>query len=310
MIHYLSTKKREDLREYFNRIPAPQRTSHKGQNGKLLVIGGSELFHAAAIWAAEIASHMVDMVHFSSTTGNNEIMLGLKSIFRNGIVVPRPEIESYIKEDDVVLIGPGMVRSDVSIADGTYAHDTQLEMILQESDEGVLTARLTHYLLRMHGSSKWVIDAGALQMMKLSWLSLLKTPPILTPHQGEFARLFGIEVEQMETEKKAEVACATAAKHGCIILLKAVDDIITDGVDCWVVRGGNAGLAKGGTGDILAGLTSSLYTKTDGITAALVASFLLKSASDDLYNEVGYWYNNNQVIARIPAVLSWYMRHR
>ncbi|MBU1472399.1 hypothetical protein KKB64_01240, partial [Patescibacteria group bacterium] len=89
-------------------IPPPD--SHKGQNGRLMIIGGSHLFHAASIWALEVSSRIVDLVHYSSTPENNTIVMEVKKQFRDGIVIPREQIEEYIKEDDCVLIGPGMVR--------------------------------------------------------------------------------------------------------------------------------------------------------------------------------------------------------
>src|SRR4030042_3221729 len=84
--------------------------SHKGQNGKILIIGGSSLFHSASIWAAEIASYFVDIVHYSSTVENNEVFLALKKKFRNGIVVSQKDLLHYIQEDDAILVGPGMIR--------------------------------------------------------------------------------------------------------------------------------------------------------------------------------------------------------
>src|SRR5580658_7753059 len=95
-------------------LPAPD--SHKGQNGKLLVIGGSNLFHAASLWALEISSKLVDMVFFASVPQNNEIVLALKKEFRNGIVIPRDELDSYVVEADCILLGPGMARSDKQLS--------------------------------------------------------------------------------------------------------------------------------------------------------------------------------------------------
>ena len=88
--------------------------SHKGQNGRVLIIGGSSLFHSSSIWAAEIASYFVDIVHYSSTKENNEIFLSLKKKFRNGIVVEQKDLDEYVKEDDAILVGPGMLRKNIS----------------------------------------------------------------------------------------------------------------------------------------------------------------------------------------------------
>src|SRR3989338_2570751 len=90
----------------------PSSASHKGQNGKLLLIGGSHLFHAASLWALTVASRIVDMVFYSSVPENNEIVRRAKKEFRNGIVVPRSKVENYIKEADCVLIGPGLPRPE------------------------------------------------------------------------------------------------------------------------------------------------------------------------------------------------------
>ncbi|NTU74163.1 hypothetical protein HGB07_08560, partial [Candidatus Roizmanbacteria bacterium] len=96
----------DEARRLASRLYIPGPSTHKGQNGKILIVGGSQLFHAAILWSAETASHFVDMVHFASTEENNEIFLSLKKIFRNGIIVPRTNIDLYAKEDDVILIGP------------------------------------------------------------------------------------------------------------------------------------------------------------------------------------------------------------
>ena len=122
-------------------LPPP--TSHKGQNGRLLVIGGSRLFHAASLWALTVASRIVDLVHYSSVPENNELVTRAKAEFRNGIVVRREDLDSYIEEDDAVLIGPGMLREEE-------------------------TKKITDTLLSKYPHKQWVIDAGALQMLEVS----------------------------------------------------------------------------------------------------------------------------------------------
>lgn len=56
----------------------PPADSHKGQNGKLLVIGGSKLFHSSVFWSADVASRIVDLVHFSSPANENNILVRKK----------------------------------------------------------------------------------------------------------------------------------------------------------------------------------------------------------------------------------------
>ncbi len=239
----------------------PPKGSHKGQNGRLLVIGGSHLFHAASLWALTVASRIVDLVHYSSVPENNEIV---KDEFRNGIVVPRDEVESYIDEDDAILIGPGMTRDEE-------------------------TKTLTDRLLANHPNKQWIIDAGALQMMDVS---LIPPKAILTPHHGEYAQLFG---DQDVT--------AVAKEHHCIVLLKGAKDIVSDGQEKRVIEGGNVGMTKGGTGDVLAGLIAALVCKNDPFLATIAGSFINKRAGDALYARVGPYFNATDLGNEIPGVM-------
>lgn len=277
-LHTIKTGESYAINSFVAKLWIPDTDSHKGQNGKLLVIGGSDLFHAASLWSAEVASHFVDMVHYGSTEENNELFLALKKIFRNGIVVPRDKIDTYIDEDDVVLLGPGLERTDG-------------------------TREITKEVLQRHPTKKFVIDAGSLQMMDPEWLKNLGVRAVITPHQKEFEHLFNQSIEQLSVEEKAAIVRKMANEYRCIIVMKAVVDIISDGEVIYVVEGGNAGLTKGGTGDILAGLIASLYSKNDSMTSCIIGSFVLKSSSEKLSTIKGTWYNNDDLIDQIPKTL-------
>jgi len=294
------------VKDHIARLVVSSADSHKGQNGKVLVVGGSTLFHASVIWSARVASHFVDMVHFSSTRENNEIMTRMKELFNNGIVVSQHDIAEYLQEDDAVLLGPGMMRDEQYFGSGSQLSSNEKESlkdILEEKNEGILTARLTHHLLQAYPAKQFVLDAGALQMMKLEWIRAMTRKPILTPHQGEFERLFGVQISSMDEEEKIRQVQLIAQKHNCIILLKAIIDIISDGEKTYVVYGGNAGLTKGGTGDILAGLITSFAAVSDPLTACIASSYTLKRTSDHLSKSMGYWYNNDDIIATLPQTL-------
>jgi NAD(P)H-hydrate epimerase len=285
--------------EYLKQLYRPSADSHKGQNGKLLIIGGSSLFHSASIWAAEISSYFNDMVHYSSIEENNQIVQNLKGLFRNGIVVTQKDIPSYVEEDDAVLIGPGMVRA----SEKPEPIKGKWNEILAIENEGIRTRNMVHFLLQQYPEKRFVVDAGALQMMDVSWLKLLKVPAIVTPHQIEFENAFGIEVQTKTVDEKKEIVKQKAADYNCVIMLKAVVDIVSDGDKCVVIEGGNAGLTKGGTGDVLAGTTASFYTKNDPMVAAISASVLLKTTADELAKERESWYNVANLIDKMPVVL-------
>jgi len=279
----IKTSDTRSVKSIFNQLKLPQPNSHKGQNGRVLIIGGSSLFHSASLWAAEVASHFCDMVHYSSTEENQEIFLSLKKKFHNGIIVPQEKLMDYVKEDDVILVGSGMMR---------------------EGAEAKYTFDLTKSLIKNFPEKKFVFDAGALQVMEPDWLLKLKTSAIITPHQKEFEKLFNVSIHQISVEEKIKLVQAMAKKYKIIILLKAIIDIISDGNEVYLVEGGNAGLTKGGTGDILAGLTTTLSSNNSALTSAVTASLLLKKTGEKLFRSKGYWYNVDNIIEMIPEVLA------
>jgi len=279
----IKTSDTRSVKSIFNQLKLPQPNSHKGQNGRVLIIGGSSLFHSASLWAAEVASHFCDMVHYSSTEENQEIFLSLKKKFHNGIIVPQEKLMDYVKEDDVILVGSGMMR---------------------EGAEAKYTFDLTKSLIKNFPEKQFVFDAGALQVMEPDWLLKLKTSAIITPHQKEFEKLFNVSIHQISVEEKIKLVQAMAKKYKIIILLKAIIDIISDGNEVYLVEGGNAGLTKGGTGDILAGLTTTLSSNNSALTSAVTASLLLKKTGEKLFRSKGYWYNVDNIIEMIPEVLN------
>lgn len=265
----------EDVRK----LNLPASGSHKGQNGRLLIIGGSTLFHAASLWALEVASRIVDLVHYASTPDNNEIAKEIKKQFRDGIVISRDQIDAYIEEDNCVLIGPGMTRDEE-------------------------TRKLTDTLLSSHPGKQWVIDAGALQMMDMA---VLPKGAVLTPHRGEFqslcqrAKLSALVDPQISDEEKVTLFCKA---YGCTLLLKGQRDILgsSDGT-LSTIEGGNEGMTKGGTGDVLAGLIAALACMNTPFLAASAGSFINKKAGDALYGRVGPFYNASDLARQIPLTM-------
>jgi len=249
-----------------------------------------------------MASHIVDMVHVASTKENNEIIRAIKIAWQSGMVVPQKDIPLYAQEDDVILIGNGMMRWDKEKPPTGTIGEKTWDSILRTRDEGVFTYETVRYLMTHFPEKKFVFDAGALQMMEKEWLTALHVRPVLTPHQKEFMTLFGIDVRMMDLDEKVRVVVEMARQYNCIILLKAIDDIATDGIKTIVVRGGNAGLTKGGTGDVLAGLVAALSVHSDALVATAMASYLLKRTADRLFEMKGYWYSVRDIITTLPEL--------
>lgn len=298
----LHTSAPAPFQEVARSIKLPHETSHKGENGRLLIVGGSHSFHAASLWAAEIASQIVDIVHYASTDENNQILLSLRKKFRNGIVVSQKDIPAYIHEDNAILIGPGMERGTLDENEQSQ-QITSYTQLLSFQREELYTYHFIRYVLAHYPEERYVFDAAALQMLKAEWLQNLKHKPVLTPHQKEFEKLFGVSIEYLPLEEKIRHTIEYARMHNCVILLKAITDVITDGSVTYTVTGGNQGLTKGGTGDVLAGLTGSFYTKNDPLLSAVCSSYVLKKTADTLYTTHGYWYNVEKIIETVPFVL-------
>jgi len=275
-------KKVDPIKQAFTTLKLPAPDSHKGQNGKLLIIGGSKLFHAASKWSLDVASKIVDMVFYSSVPSNNRLVAKFlnnqfdgtleeqaKNNFWQGIVVSRKKLKPYLEEADCILIGPGMERSHY-------------------------TARLSNRLLKQYPDKKWVIDAGALQMIKPT---LLNANCIITPHQQEMALLNDKNPNFNPDNYTAQATC----------LLKGQSDLIFSHGQKIEIKGGNAGMTKGGTGDVLAGLVAALYCQNDAQTSAIAASQVNKLAGDKLYKTVGPYFNASDLVAMIPEIL-WQQR--
>lgn len=253
----------------------PVSDSHKGENGKVMIIAGSVLFHAASLWPLTVSSRIVDMVFYSSVSLNNEIVQNDKNSFRNGIVVSRQKIENYIKEADCILIGPGLPREDG----------------IEQGDDD--TKELTERLLQKYPEKKWVIDGGSLQVISPG---VLPKTAIITPHHKEFNTLFSLEPTFDNAKKMAQ-------KYNITILLKGEEDFVCDENTSVVIKGGNQGMTKGGTGDVLAGLTASFYCKNEAFLSATCASFINKKAGESLYQKMGLYFNASDLANEIPKVM-------
>jgi NAD(P)H-hydrate epimerase len=209
---------------------------------------------------------MVDMVFYSSVPSNNELIQNAKEHFHNGIVIPRENLDDYIQEADVVLIGPGMERT-------------------QETEQ------ITDRLLQKYPDKKWVIDAGALQMLDPS---LLNERMIITPHHKEYEGVM----------KKGQHSDTSEYDFPATCLLKGDIDKVLTSTHSAEISGGNVGMTKGGTGDVLAGLVAGLYAFTDDpFAAAVVGSYINKKAGDTLFETVGPFFNSTDLANQIPYTL-------
>jgi len=291
----------QELKKLFK----PAANSTKEDNGKVTIIGGSSLFHGAPILALKTASRLVDMVFFSSPEPSvGKVAEKIKSQLGAFIWMPFEEVGEYIQKSDAVLIGPGFMRYRSEVQNAKCKVKNLCDKV------GWETKKITERLLREFPQKQWVIDAGSLQVISPEFIP---KNAILTPNRKEFEMLFNENLKSQISKLKTKSQILNlvrnrAREHCCIIVLKLAQTIVCSPEKCAVIEGGNAGLTKGGTGDVLAGLTAGLAAKNEPFLAACAASFILKKAAEQLYKKVGFAYNADDLAQKIPEVLGKYWR--
>ncbi len=216
------------------RLPRRERDSHKGDYGKLLIVAGSEGYTGAPVFAAQGALRSgAGLVYLGVPRDVYPIVAAQCS---SAMPFPLPDDTEQLVERarscDVVLAGPGMGRSPQA---------QQLVFRLIEEVEGPL-----------------VLDADGLNALEGQTQRLRARTglTVLTPHDGEFARLAGCS---LPLNDRVEQAAELAQDTGCVVVLKGHETLTVDPQGrVWRNTTGNPGMAKGGSGDILAGMIASL----------------------------------------------------
>ena len=246
-----------------NAIPRRQRTAHKGHHGHVLLIGGNYGMPGAIIMAAEAAI----------CSGAGLVSVATREEHLNALSIRRPEVMAHavhdetvlkklVKGKDVIVIGPGLGRDDwaLSLLKKAIAADCAL-----------------------------VVDADALNLIsehpKLH--QPRKFPMILTPHPGEAARLLNTDTIAIQQNRfNAVLSCCKT--FDAITLLKGAGTLISNGHETALCNAGNPGMAVGGMGDILSGLTGALLAQNiEPFKAARLAAWIHASAADYLAEKQG-----------------------
>jgi len=271
-------------KEELKKLYKPDNDSSGEDNGQITVIGGSHLFHGAPLFAVKVASRIVDMVFFSTPEKSvGSVAEQMKSKLLSFVWIPWEETGDYIEKSEAVLIGPGFMRfKSEKVPHGERHH------VCDEVCQ--VTRSITEEFLKKFPNKRWVIDAGSLQTIDPVWIP---ENAIITPNKKEFEILFG-DLSPKEAAKK----------YKCIIVLKGPSTFVYSGEKEMEVRGGNAGMTKGGTGDVMAGLTAALLAKNEPLLAAASAAFITKAAGDELYKKVGVNYNSDDLADKIPEVIA------
>ena len=267
-------------------LPDRNPWGHKGNFGKLLLLCGSRGYTGAAFFAAMGALRSGAGLVF---LGVPESIYGIEAVKLNEPVIfplpdaggrlsadAVPEILARLPQMDAVLVGPGLGQSE-----GTLA---VVRAVLEKAECPV------------------VVDADGINVLSAhrDLLRGRKLPTILTPHDGEFARLGGVIGED-----RMAAAAALAEELGCVVLLKGHETCITDGTDGYLNPTGNPGMAVGGSGDVLAGvITALLGVGLPPLEAAACGAWLHGAAGDRCAAELGqYGMLPTDMLSALPRLM-------
>lgn len=265
---------REDISSL---LPSRDAYAHKGDFGKVVLLCGTVGYTGAAAMASQAALRCGSGLVF--TLVPESVWVVLASKLTEAMVFPLPcdaagrvslrakdLILSRLAGCDCALLGPGLGRSE------------ELNSLLPELVE--------------RSKVPLILDADGLNAFAghIDRLRGAACPLILTPHDGEFARLMPEEapLPRENVTARCEAAARLAEKSGAVVLLKGHRTIVTDGKTFYINTTGNPGMATGGSGDVLAGMILSLLGQgVAPLEAAALGAYLHGAAGDLCAQEYG-----------------------
>jgi len=265
--------------------------SHKGDYGRLLIVGGSDVYSGAPALAGMASLRTgVGLVFIAAPRRISSVIRSyspdlIVHELCDDVVTSKDlsAIGKLLTQSDALVLGPGIGRSS-----GTNA---VIPQIIQKA----------------HAMKKSIlVDADAIRAvagMRYDGINM-----ILTPHAGEFKALSGVEVP-LEWRKRVPICVDFAKRKRCVLLLKGHETVVTDGFRVKVNRTGNPGMAKGGMGDVLSGIIGAFLAQhVEPFHAAVAGAFLHGRAGDLLLKEKGFHMISSDLVEILPAVLKQYDR--
>ncbi|HME19217.1 MAG TPA: NAD(P)H-hydrate dehydratase [Nitrososphaerales archaeon] len=270
-------------------MPPKMKDAHKRMNGTVCVVGGSRLYHGAPFLCGMGAMRSgVDLVYIAVPKA---LAPSIRALSPDFIVVPLPDqkltrgnvskLLSWVRGVDAYAVGPGLGA--------------------QNPEE------VAHCLSELKGEGKGlVVDADALLPRSLEMIRKSKT--VVTPHAGEFERLFGVKLPA-DLEGRVSAVSEQAKTNGIVVLLKGPTDVISDGERVGLNSTHSPAMTVGGTGDVLTGVTAGLVARgVDLFDAACAAAFVNGEAGAEAAREFGLHITASDVANRIANAMKKYDR--
>ena len=266
-------------------LPVRRRDTHKGDYGKILLLCGSRGFTGAAALAAMGALRTgAGLVYLAVP----ESIYAIEAVkLTEPVVLPLPDEDGKLCAASIPKIAELLPKMDAVL----FGSGSGL---------GAGTEEVLLYLLN-HAECPLILDADGITLAAKhkDILRGRSFPTILTPHDGEFARLAPPDMPRMEQ------TMALARELEVILLRKGYRTLITDGVTCFENQTGNPGMATGGSGDVLAGVILSLLGQgLPPLQAAAAGAWLHGAAGDLAAAQLGeYGMLPGDVVDNLPQLL-------
>ncbi|MGY5150316.1 MAG: NAD(P)H-hydrate dehydratase [Candidatus Nitrosopumilus sp. bin_68KS] len=266
-------------------IPARKAKSRKGENGIVLVIGGSYIYHGAPILSSIAALRCgTDLVYTSVPNIN---VTPTRAISPNLIVIP--------------LVDQKLTRGAVNKLLGALPRNLDsatIGMGLAIQERNALLHLVKSLLDR---DVRLSLDASALIPEVLPLLPNKNV--VVTPHAGEFKRLFG-EAPPNSKNERIKLVEKKAKENGITVLLKGATDVISNGTMTFLYEKKIPAMTVGGTGDVLSGLVAGLLSKNrNPLESAAAATFINGLAGKAVQKKLGLHMTSMDLLNEIPAAM-------
>jgi hydroxyethylthiazole kinase-like uncharacterized protein yjeF len=269
--------------------------AHKGEFGRLLVIGGSAVFSGAPTLVALAAYRTgTDLVFVAAP---EKTALAISSVSPNLITLKLPGenlasshigfLREQFEKASAVAVGPGLGMSKQTVS-----------------------AVRNIVALAVQRRKPLLLDADGLKALGVMRKKMFDGSTVVTPHAGEFQAISG-KAPSRDLAIRIEEVREFASKSGAVVLLKGHTDIISDGSHTKLNNTGNPGMTVGGTGDVLSGIVAGLMAQgVDAFKAAVAGAFINGAAGDFAQERYGYHLTPTDLLGQIPRIMNDPMCHK
>jgi len=289
--------------------PKPKKESHKGENGRLLVVGGGPYYGAPALASFAAQRTGVDLIYVATPKKVAKAITSYSPLLIKPVNLAK----------DIAKLSPTLIVKELTDTDHLVLDDLKLIEPLVEKVDALLigpglgsknsTQDAVEEIIKLFVKNKKpvVVDADAIKVVGKKPSLLKNNDAVVTPHSGEFKELTGVQLTN-DFKMRTKNVEKWAKKLGITIVLKGPIDIISTGKSTKFNDVHNEAMTVGGTGDVLAGIIGGLVSKKINVfNAARMGVFINGAAGNIAFEKRSYGLVATDIIDEIPSVLKKYL---